>query len=94
MSTPVKSVDLIKNGRGTIHRITDGNDNQQDFDMVISNADVHHTYKKIYANSKVAQKRAKKLEKMDWSMSLFVLYFGTDIEYNDVAPLYSMSVPK
>jgi len=85
LSTPVKSVDLIKNGRGTIHRITDGNDNQQDFDMVISNADVHHTYKKLYANSKVAQKRAKKLEKMDWSMSLFVLYFGTDIEYNDVA---------
>ncbi|MED5567088.1 MAG: phytoene desaturase family protein, partial [Candidatus Thermoplasmatota archaeon] len=29
--------------------------------------------------------RARKLEKMDWSMSLFVLYFGTDIAYNDVA---------
>ena len=53
--------------------------------MVISNADVHHTYKHLYATSKVAQKRAKKLEGMDWSMSLFVLYFGTDIAYEDVA---------
>ena len=85
LSTPVKSVDVLKNGKGNVHRITDGNGAQQDYDMVISNADVHHTYKKLYSNSKVAQKRAKKLEKMDWSMSLFVLYFGTDIEYNDVA---------
>ena len=53
--------------------------------MVVSNADVHHTYKHLYASSKVAQKRAKKLERMDWSMSLFVLYFGTDIAYDDVA---------
>ncbi|DAC60803.1 MAG TPA: phytoene desaturase, partial [Candidatus Poseidoniales archaeon] len=43
LSTPVKSVDVIKNGKATIHRITDGNDVEQDFDMVISNADVHHT---------------------------------------------------
>ena len=34
---------------------------------------------------RVHKREPKKLEKMDWSMSLFVLYFGTDIEYNDVA---------
>jgi len=85
LSTPVKSVDLIKNGKSTIHRVTDDKGSEQDFDFVVSNADVHHTYKKIYASSKVAKKRAKKLEKMDWSMSLFVLYFGTDIAYDDVA---------
>ena len=85
LSTPVKSVDLIKNGNSTKHRVTDDKGVEQDFDFVVSNADVHHTYKKIYASSKVAKKRAKKLEKMDWSMSLFVLYFGTDIAYDDVA---------
>ena len=85
LSTPVKSVDLIKNGNSTKHRVTDDKGSEQDFDFVVSNADVHHTYKKIYASSKVAKKRAKKLEKMDWSMSLFVLYFGTDIAYDDVA---------
>lgn len=85
LSTPVKSVDLIKDGNSTKHRVTDDKGSEQDFDFVVSNADVHHTYKKIYASSKVAKKRAKKLEKMDWSMSLFVLYFGTDIAYDDVA---------
>ena len=85
LATPVKSVDLIKNGNSTKHRVTDDKGSEQDFDFVVSNADVHHTYKKIYASSKVAKKRAKKLEKMDWSMSLFVLYFGTDIAYDDVA---------
>ena len=85
LSTPVKSVDLIRDGNSTKHRVTDDKGSEQDFDFVVSNADVHHTYKKIYASSKVAKKRAKKLEKMDWSMSLFVLYFGTDIAYDDVA---------
>ena len=85
LSTPVTSVELVKNGNSTKHRVSDGNGEEQEFDFVVSNADVHHTYKKIYASSKVAKKRAKKLEKMDWSMSLFVLYFGTDIAYDDVA---------
>ena len=85
LSTPVKSVDLIRDGNSTKHRVTDDKGSEQDYDFVVSNADVHHTYKKIYASSKVAKKRAKKLEKMDWSMSLFVLYFGTDIAYDDVA---------
>ncbi|GIR08062.1 MAG: hypothetical protein CM15mP18_3910 [Methanobacteriota archaeon] len=53
--------------------------------MVVSNADVHHTYSRLYASSSVAQRRTRKLEKADWSMSLFVLYFGTDIAYDDVA---------
>lgn len=53
------------------------------FDLVVSNADVHHTYSKLYAGHPAAAKRTKKLEKMGWSMSLFVLYFGTDRTYKD-----------
>ena len=85
LSTPVKSVEVEGKKPDIKHKITDGKGGQERFDMVISNADVHHTYKHLYASSKVAQKRAKKLEGMDWSMSLFVLYFGTDIAYDDVA---------
>ena len=85
LSTPVKSAELVTDDKENKHRITDGNGGVEEFDLVLSNADVHHTYKKLYSSSKVDKKRAKKLEKMDWSMSLFVLYFGTDIAYDDVA---------
>ena len=85
LSTPVKSAELVTDDKENKHRITDGNGGVEEFDLVVSNADVHHTYKKLYSSSKVDKKRAKKLEKMDWSMSLFVLYFGTDIAYDDVA---------
>ena len=85
LSTPVASVEVEGEKPNIKHNITDGKGGVEQFDMVISNADVHHTYKHLYATSKVAQKRAKKLEGMDWSMSLFVLYFGTDIAYEDVA---------
>ena len=82
LETPVKEAVLTEYNT---HEITDDKGNVQTFDAVVSNADIHHTYKHIYGANKVAKKRAKKLEKMDWSMSLFVLHFGTDIEYKDVA---------
>jgi len=82
LDTPVKQAVLTENNT---HEITDDKGDVQTFDAVVSNADIHHTYKHIYGANKVAKKRAKKLEKMDWSMSLFVLHFGTDIEYKDVA---------
>ena len=85
LSTPVESIEVEGAGPDAQHVVKDGTGGQERFDMVVSNADVHHTYKHLYASSKAAQKRAKKLEKMDWSMSLFVLYFGTDIAYEDVA---------
>jgi phytoene desaturase len=55
------------------------------FEIVVSNADIHHTYSKLYASHPAAQRRAARLERLDWSMSLFVLYFGTDRVYRDVA---------
>ena len=82
LNSPVKQGVVGSNGK---HTIIDDKGNQQIFDVVVSNADIHHTYKHIYGDHPVAKKRTKKLEKMDWSMSLFVLHFGTDIEYKDVA---------
>jgi phytoene desaturase len=49
----------------------------EDFDCVVSNADLHHTYSRLYRDDADAKKRTRKLERLDWSMSLFVLYFGT-----------------
>ena len=85
LSTPVESIEVSTKAGSTKHIITDGAGGTERFDLVVSNADVHHTYDRLYKSSTAAQKRAKKLEKMDWSMSLFVLYFGTDIAYEDVA---------
>jgi phytoene desaturase len=55
---------------------------EEPFDLVVSNADLHHTYRKLYQGVGAAEKTAAKLERADWSMSLFVLYFGTDIQYD------------
>lgn len=70
LNSPVQGV-RVEDGKHVI--------GEEVFDMVVSNADVHHTYSKLYGDAKMT----KRLEKMDWSMSLFVLYFGTDISYRD-----------
>jgi len=57
----------------------------ESFDVVVSNADVHHTYSKIYQDNAFSKRRTKKLERMEWSMSLFVMYFGTRKRYEDIA---------
>lgn len=52
------------------------------FDAVVSNADVHHTYARLYRSVSSALPMQRKLERSEWSMSLFVLYFGTDRPYD------------
>ncbi len=65
------------------HMVTTDAKADEPFDLVVSNADLHHTYERLYADVPAAKKMTKRLEKMDWSMSLFVLYFGTDRDYKD-----------
>jgi phytoene desaturase len=48
----------------------------------VSNSDVHHTYSQLYGAEPEAQKTDKRLRRAEWSMSLFVLYFGTDRAYD------------
>lgn len=69
LSSPVDHVDVI-DGKHVI--------GHERFDAVVSNADIHHTYSKLYRDAATT----KKLEKSDWSMSLFVLYFGTNRPYD------------
>ncbi|HVU01263.1 MAG TPA: phytoene desaturase [Polyangiaceae bacterium] len=84
LGEPVLGISVHGDGSRPVHRVRSAR-GEEAFDLVVSNADVHHTYRKLYADHPAAQKRADKLEKLDWSMSLFVLYFGTDREYRDVA---------
>jgi phytoene desaturase len=77
LSTPVRSIEV----RDGLHVVTT-DAGEETFDKVVSNADLHHTYSKLYASHPHAAKTTRKLENSDWSMSLFVLYFGTDQPYD------------
>jgi len=79
LNAPVDNVSVS----GNTHYVTSASRTGEAFDMVVSNADLHHTYERLYRGAKGAKRRTKRLEKMNWSMSLFVLYFGTDISYKD-----------
>lgn len=81
LSTPVQKIEVDRE-HGNRHLITTERSVREPFDAVVSNADVHHTYAKLYEGEPSARATTRKLEKSDWSMSLFVLYFGTDIPYD------------
>jgi phytoene desaturase len=53
-------------------------------DLVVSNADVGWTYRHLIDESHRTTWTDRKIENMDYSMSLFVWYFGTDRVYEDV----------
>lgn len=57
----------------------------ESFDMVVSNADVMHTYRTLLKDEPLARPTEKRLDKMSYSMSLFLIYFGTSKQYPDLA---------
>jgi phytoene desaturase len=83
LSSPVRKVRVATAASRTQHHVSTDANPDETFDLVVSNADLHATYAKLYADEPAARPMAKRLGKMDWSMSLFVLYFGTDISYRD-----------
>jgi phytoene desaturase len=85
LSSPVHHVEVERAEAGAIHRVTTDRHEREPFDLVVSNADVHHTYASLYRDEPAAKAMQRKLERLDWSMSLFVLYFGTNRVYDDVA---------
>jgi phytoene desaturase len=89
LSTPVDRVQpSLHDGhpRHLVHSHSEGTAaGTEVFDLVVSNADVHHTYSRLLGQVPSAQRRARQLERMDWSMSLFLIYFGTDRKYPGTA---------
>jgi phytoene desaturase len=81
LSCPVESI-RVEQGERVVHRVTSATATAEPFDLVVSNADLHATYSRLYADEPTARKTTKKLERAEWSMSLFVLYFGTDRPYD------------
>ncbi len=86
LATPVKRIDLRRDGKRWIHEIQAGADGAapETFDLTVSNADLHHTYARLLADEPRARPMRRKLERMTWSMSLFMVYFGLDRCYDDL----------
>ena len=66
---------------GTVRGVTLENGEHIPADVVISNADVANTYRKLIAPEHRRKWTDRRLEKMRYAMSLFVVYFGTDRTY-------------
>jgi len=54
-------------------------------DVVASNADVVHTYEKLLGHEGSGQRQAKRLRRGRFSMSLFLVYFGTRTKHPHLA---------
>ena len=74
---------LIKDGAACGVRIVGGG--ELPADVVVSNADVASFYKKAVPAKARKKWTDKRLDKMRYSMSLFLIYFGTDRVYPDLA---------
>ncbi|MFY0684248.1 MAG: phytoene desaturase [Balneola sp.] len=72
---------LVENGKATGVRLKDGE--ILEADIVVSNADVGFTYKKLINPTHRKKYTDKKIDRTKYSMSLFVIYFGTKKRYLD-----------
>jgi phytoene desaturase len=70
-------VERIRTANGRVTGIECGDGWSSDFDAVASNADVVHTYDRLLRQEPLAQRTARGLQRKRFSMSLFVIYFGT-----------------
>ena len=60
------------------------NDKKMFSDIVVFNGDPSHAYLKMIPQKLVKRWNKKKIEKLEFSMGLFVIFFGTDKIYNNV----------
>jgi len=84
LGTAVRRIEVEARDRPR-HLVTTDTMVREPFDVVVSNADLHHTYARLYAGVPAARQMAARLRRMDWSMSLFLIYFGTDRRWPDLA---------
>jgi phytoene desaturase len=84
LSSPVRRVEP-PNGNGRRGHVLHSERGAESFDVVVSNADVHHTYSRLFGQDSRGAAMGRRLERMDWSMSLFLVYFGTRKRYPGLA---------
>lgn len=90
LDSPVERIELSTNDsatnpNGLSHLVTTKQLFKERFDLVVANADIHHTYSQLYKDTPTAAHAQRKLERAEWSMSLFVMYFGTTRRYENLA---------
>lgn len=78
--TEVQEIE-VKNGKATGVRLKNGE--LIETDEVVSNADVAFTYKNLIKPEHRKKYTDRKIERTKYSMSLFVIYFGTKKRYLD-----------
>lgn len=74
---------VVENGRACGVELADGE--RLPADIVVSNADAAWTYRMMLPESARKRWTNRKIERADYSMGLFVWYFGTSKRYEDVA---------
>jgi len=80
LSTEVEEI-LVTNGKATGVRLANGEVLKAD--TVVSNADVAFTYKNMINPKHRKKYTDRKIARTKYSMSLFVIYFGTNRQYRD-----------
>jgi phytoene desaturase len=83
LDAPVEQINLQRANGKARHLLSTRAEEREPFDVVVSNADLHHTYARLFRSVPDAVRMRRRLERMEWSMSLFVLYFGTDRRYDE-----------
>lgn len=78
-------VEKIVTDQGKVTGVQTESGQRAAFDVVVSNADVVHTYRSLLAQEPLAEKPANKVTNMTHSMSLFLIYFGTRKKYPHLA---------
>jgi phytoene desaturase len=78
-------VGRIATDGGRVTGLVGKDGNKETFDLVVSNADVVHTYETLLRDESAAAGMRRKLKRMTYGMSLFVIYFGTRKTYANLA---------
>lgn len=78
-------IDEILTTGGAVTGIRTRGGNVWECAAVVSNGDVLRTYKDLLRNEGLAASPTRALEKKGYSMSLFLIYFGTDKKYPGIA---------
>ncbi|MBT8401024.1 MAG: phytoene desaturase [Rhodothermia bacterium] len=81
LGTEVQSI-IVDHGRAKGVMLSDGE--KIGSDIVVSNADVAWTYRHLIAPEHRKRWSNRRIDNLDFSMSLFVWYFGTRRKYEDV----------
>lgn len=81
LSTPV---DRIATGGGRVTGLVPAGGDVEPFDLVISNADVVHTYRRLLRDDPRGRAAGDRLARKQFSNSLFVVYFGLRGERPDI----------